>query len=157
MSATFANRGNCGRGFLEFSAEAVGRAEALQSAARGEHLFFEKSSAPRPVVVDFSSQNWPSRCMSAISARRYWAIRRPRAHLLGHKVITDNHIGDWGTQFEMLIAGWKIEKFDWKKIRRSARSNRRTRSYVQTGNAGDKRRSSRPGVHKRTNLEGADI
>ena len=31
--------------------------------------------------------------------------------LLGHRVITDNHIGDWGTQFGMLIFGWKIERF----------------------------------------------
>ncbi|MEI7567630.1 MAG: arginine--tRNA ligase, partial [Opitutaceae bacterium] len=27
--------------------------------------------------------------------------------LLGHRVITDNHIGDWGTQFGMLLIGWK--------------------------------------------------
>jgi len=27
--------------------------------------------------------------------------------LLGHRVITDNHIGDWGTQFGMLLLGWK--------------------------------------------------
>ena len=27
--------------------------------------------------------------------------------LLGHKVITDNHIGDWGTQFGKLLVGWK--------------------------------------------------
>src|SRR6185436_3015132 len=27
--------------------------------------------------------------------------------LLGHRVITDNHIGDWGTQFGKLIVGWK--------------------------------------------------
>ena len=27
--------------------------------------------------------------------------------LLGHKVITDNHIGDWGTQFGKLLFGWK--------------------------------------------------
>jgi len=27
--------------------------------------------------------------------------------LLGHTVITDNHIGDWGTQFGMLLLGWK--------------------------------------------------
>jgi len=27
--------------------------------------------------------------------------------LLGHHVVTDNHIGDWGTQFGMLIVGWK--------------------------------------------------
>jgi arginyl-tRNA synthetase len=27
--------------------------------------------------------------------------------LLGHRVITDNHTGDWGTQFGKLILGWK--------------------------------------------------
>jgi arginyl-tRNA synthetase len=27
--------------------------------------------------------------------------------LLGHKVVTDNHIGDWGTQFGKLLVGWK--------------------------------------------------
>ncbi len=27
--------------------------------------------------------------------------------LLGHRVITDNHIGDWGTQFGKLLFGWK--------------------------------------------------
>jgi arginyl-tRNA synthetase len=26
---------------------------------------------------------------------------------LGHTVVTDNHIGDWGTQFGMLLIGWK--------------------------------------------------
>jgi arginyl-tRNA synthetase len=26
---------------------------------------------------------------------------------LGHTVVTDNHLGDWGTQFGMLIYGWK--------------------------------------------------
>jgi arginyl-tRNA synthetase len=29
------------------------------------------------------------------------------AHFLGHEVIRDNHIGDWGTQFGMVIYGWK--------------------------------------------------
>jgi arginyl-tRNA synthetase len=27
--------------------------------------------------------------------------------LLGHRAITDNHIGDWGTQFGKLLVGWK--------------------------------------------------
>src|SRR5215469_6442425 len=46
-----------GAGFLNFRLKPAAIAEALQSAARGEHLFFEKSSAPRTVVVDFSSPN----------------------------------------------------------------------------------------------------
>ena len=29
------------------------------------------------------------------------------AAFLGHDVIRDNHIGDWGTQFGMVIYGWK--------------------------------------------------
>ncbi len=29
------------------------------------------------------------------------------SRVLGHEVITDNHIGDWGTQFGMIIYGWK--------------------------------------------------
>jgi arginyl-tRNA synthetase len=29
------------------------------------------------------------------------------ARFLGHTVITDNHIGDWGTQFGKVIYGWK--------------------------------------------------
>ncbi|HZN45955.1 MAG TPA: arginine--tRNA ligase, partial [Nitrospiraceae bacterium] len=29
------------------------------------------------------------------------------ARFLGHRVIADNHIGDWGTQFGMLLVGWK--------------------------------------------------
>src|SRR4029450_3416207 len=29
------------------------------------------------------------------------------AKFLGHDVIRDNHIGDWGTQFGMVIWGWK--------------------------------------------------
>ncbi|MDU0220237.1 arginine--tRNA ligase domain-containing protein, partial [Escherichia coli] len=29
------------------------------------------------------------------------------ARFLGHDVIADNHIGDWGTQFGKVIYGWK--------------------------------------------------
>jgi len=51
---------------LNFRLKPSAVAEALQIGARGEHLFFEKSSAPRTVVVDFSSPNVAKRCMSAI-------------------------------------------------------------------------------------------
>jgi arginyl-tRNA synthetase len=31
------------------------------------------------------------------------------ARFIGHHVITDNHVGDWGTQFGMIIHGWKTQ------------------------------------------------
>jgi arginyl-tRNA synthetase len=39
--------------------------------------------------------------------------------LLGHHVITDNHIGDWGTQFGMLLVGWKRD-LDAAALKRDA-------------------------------------
>ncbi|HXI51834.1 MAG TPA: hypothetical protein VNH84_10025, partial [Candidatus Saccharimonadales bacterium] len=44
-----------GAGFLNFRVKAEAFARVLQSAARGEHLFFQKTSSPRTVVIDFSS------------------------------------------------------------------------------------------------------
>jgi arginyl-tRNA synthetase len=97
-----------GAGFLNFRLKPAAVAETLQSAARGEHLFFEKSSAPRTVVVDFSSPNVAKpmhvgHIRSTVLGDSLARVLR----LLGHKVITDNHIGDWGTQFGMLVVAWK--------------------------------------------------
>ena len=46
-----------GAGFLNFRLKPEALARTLASAARGEHLFFQKASPPRTVVVDFSSPN----------------------------------------------------------------------------------------------------
>src|SRR5689334_17937271 len=46
-----------GAGFLNFRLKPQALANALQSAARGDHLFFEKSPQPATVVIDFSSPN----------------------------------------------------------------------------------------------------
>src|SRR5206468_8930511 len=82
--------------------------EALASAARGKHLFFERATVPRTVVVDFSSPNVakPMHVGHIRSTILGDAIARI-LRLLGHQVVTDNHIGDWGTQFGKLLVGWK--------------------------------------------------
>ena len=97
-----------GVGFLNFRLKPTAVTTALQSAARGEHLFFEKASHPRTIVVDFSSPNVakPMHVGHIRSTGIGDSVQR-LLRLLGHQVVTDNHIGDWGTQFGLLILGWK--------------------------------------------------
>jgi arginyl-tRNA synthetase len=97
-----------GAGFLNFRLKPEAIAQTLQSAARGEHLFFQKAAQPRTVVIDFSSPNVakPMHVGHIRSTVLGDSLART-LRLLGHRVVTDNHIGDWGTQFGMLIVGWK--------------------------------------------------
>jgi arginyl-tRNA synthetase len=97
-----------GAGFLNFRAKKSAMADLLRTAFHGEHLFFDYAPAPRTIVVDFSSPNVakPMHVGHIRSTILGDAISRI-LRLLGHKVITDNHIGDWGTQFGKLIVGWK--------------------------------------------------
>ena len=97
-----------GAGFLNFRLKNAALVGALQSAERGEHLFFDRAPLPRTIVVDFSSPNVakPMHVGHIRSTGIGDALQRI-LRLLGHQVITDNHIGDWGTQFGKLLLGWK--------------------------------------------------
>jgi arginyl-tRNA synthetase len=97
-----------GAGFLNFRLKPAALDRVLESAARGEHLFFEKAAQPRTVVIDFSSPNVakPMHVGHIRSTILGESLART-LRLLGHKVITDNHLGDWGTQFGKLLVGWK--------------------------------------------------
>jgi arginyl-tRNA synthetase len=100
-----------GAGFLNFRLKNPALAQTLEAAVRGEHLFFEKLSQPKTIVIDFSSPNVakPMHVGHIRSTGIGDALQRT-LRLLGHRVISDNHIGDWGTQFGMLIAAWKVFK-----------------------------------------------
>ena len=111
-----------GAGFLNFRLKNSALAQTLNSAARSEHLFFDKcggdASSPsgsatgasrrRTIVIDFSSPNVakPMHVGHIRSTGIGDALQRT-LRLLGHRVISDNHIGDWGTQFGKLLLGWK--------------------------------------------------
>ena len=97
-----------GAGFLNFRLKPAALAASLQAAARGEHHFFTPAAQPRTLVVDFSSPNVakPMHVGHIRSTGIGDALQRT-LRLLGHRVITDNHIGDWGTQFGKLLLGWK--------------------------------------------------
>jgi len=97
-----------GAGFLNFRLKPSVLIETLQAAARGEHLFFTKAASPKTVVIDFSSPNVakPMHVGHIRSTGIGDALQRTLRRL-GHRVISDNHIGDWGTQFGKLLLGWK--------------------------------------------------
>jgi arginyl-tRNA synthetase len=99
-----------GAGFLNFRLKPATLAQTLQAAARGEHLFFSKTAQPRTTVVDFSSPNVAkSMHVGHIRSTILGDCLARTLGLLGHQVITDNHLGDWGTQFGMLLVAWKRE------------------------------------------------
>src|SRR4051812_4686698 len=97
-----------GAGFLNFRISPSAIANTLLAAHRGEHLFLTTAAKPRSYVVDFSAPNVakPMHVGHIRSTGIGDAIARTLRHL-GHRVITDNHIGDWGTQFGQLLIGWK--------------------------------------------------
>jgi arginyl-tRNA synthetase len=102
-----------GAGFLNFRLKNSALTQTLEAAARGEHLFFDKAASPKTIVIDFSSPNVakPMHVGHIRSTILGDSLARS-LRLLGHRVITDNHIGDWGTQFGYILAIWKTFQKD---------------------------------------------
>jgi arginyl-tRNA synthetase len=97
-----------GAGFLNFRLKNSVLTQTLESAARGGHLFFAPAAKPRTIVIDFSSPNVAKPMhVGHIRSTGIGDTLQRTLRLLGHHVITDNHIGDWGTQFGKLLLGWK--------------------------------------------------
>ncbi len=83
----------------------VGR---LEAATVQERLGIPPVARPRTFLIDFSAPNVakPMHVGHIRSTVIGDALGRT-LRFLGHRVITDNHIGDWGTQFGMIIYGYK--------------------------------------------------
>jgi arginyl-tRNA synthetase len=99
-----------GPGFLNFRLRPEAVNVVLQTALASAKPFITPAATPRTVVVDFSSPNVAKpmhvgHIRSTILGDSLARVLR----LLGHRVVTDNHIGDWGTQFGMLLLGWKTQ------------------------------------------------
>ena len=99
-----------GPGFLNFRLKPDALQQSLQAALGSECPGVLPAKSPRTVVVDFSSPNVAKpmhvgHIRSTILGDTLARVLR----MLGHRVVTDNHIGDWGTQFGMLLLGWKTE------------------------------------------------
>ena len=97
-----------GAGFINFTLRAEAVAKKAAELLQDERLGVTKTKSPRRIVIDFGSPNVakPMHVGHIRSTVLGDALARI-AQFLGHEVIRDNHIGDWGTQFGMVIYGWK--------------------------------------------------
>jgi arginyl-tRNA synthetase len=90
-------------GFLNFSADPNWLCEILQESLIDDRLRV-LTEEPRVIVIDYSSPN-VAKHMHVGHLRSTVigdALNRMLSHK-GHRVVPENHIGDWGTPFGMLI------------------------------------------------------
>ena len=97
-----------GPGFINLTLRPGAIAEKTAAILGDERLGVAETESPRRIVIDFGSPNVakPMHVGHIRSTVLGDALARI-ATFLGHEVIRDNHIGDWGTQFGMVIYGWK--------------------------------------------------
>src|ERR1700746_3889040 len=97
-----------GAGFINFTLRQGAVEKQTLEVLRHDRLGVSETESPRRIVIDFGSPNVakPMHVGHIRSTALGDALARV-AKFLGHEVIRDNHIGDWGTQFGMVIWGWK--------------------------------------------------
>ena len=97
-----------GAGFINFTLRPGAVAEKTMEVLRDDRLGVAEAKSTQRIVIDFGSPNVakPMHVGHIRSTVLGDALARV-AQFLGHEVIRDNHIGDWGTQFGMVIYGWK--------------------------------------------------
>lgn len=94
-----------GPGFINIHLDQQWLAQQLQIASQDERLGLAKKETPLTVVADYSSPNLAKEMH--IGHIRSTCIGDAIVRILeftGDKLIRQNHVGDWGTQFGMLIA-----------------------------------------------------
>ena len=97
-----------GPGFINLRLKHDWLSARLESAVGEERLGVAAAANPRTYVVDFSAPNVAKPMhVGHIRSTVIGAALVRTLRFLGHRVISDNHIGDWGTQFGMIIYGYK--------------------------------------------------
>lgn len=97
-----------GPGFLNLRIKTQWLAEKIQEMAADPRLGVLKPEKVKTFVIDFSSPNVAK--PMHVGHLRSTILGDSLARTLrffGHTVITDNHLGDWGTQFGIILHGYK--------------------------------------------------
>ncbi|MEX2174681.1 MAG: arginine--tRNA ligase, partial [Pirellulaceae bacterium] len=97
-----------GPGFINLRLRDDWLTEQSNLAVHDDRLGIPAAAKPRTFVIDYSSPNVakPMHVGHIRSTVIGDALCRT-LRFLGHRVISDNHLGDWGTQFGMILYGYK--------------------------------------------------
>ncbi len=99
-----------GPGFINFTIKPETLAARLADLLADARLGVDTVEKPKTIVIDFSAPNVAKQMhVGHIRSTIIGDCLARVCRFLGHRVITDNHIGDWGTQFGMVLYGWKRE------------------------------------------------
>jgi len=103
-----------GPGFINVTLRDDWLAGQLSARLADQRLGVDRPARPQTVVVDYSSPNLAKEMH--VGHLRSTIIGDALArvlHFLGHRVIRQNHVGDWGTQFGKLL-GYMVRRwFGW--------------------------------------------
>jgi len=99
-----------GPGFLNFRLKPEYLAEQVAQRLSDARLGIPVVTAPETIVIDYSSPNIAKEMHVGHLRSTILGDALARIHsFLGHRVIADNHLGDWGTGFGMILLGYKRE------------------------------------------------
>lgn len=97
-----------GPGFINFHLDDRALACRLEQMQLGERLGVPEVGAGKTVILDYSSPNIAKPMHIGHIRSTVIGNALDRLHrFLGYNVIADNHLGDWGTQFGILILGYR--------------------------------------------------
>ncbi len=132
-----------GPGFINFRFRNDWLARQVRELAADERLGVSLVTKPKTFVIDYSSPNVakPMHVGHLRSTIIGDAIAR-LLRFLGHTVVSDNHLGDWGLQFGMLIYGYKQGFIDQNAlkvdpVREMARLYLQVRKLITEAGGGD--------------------
>ncbi len=97
-----------GAGFINMYLKTDWLARHIEEIAKDERVCVPAVGQGRTVVIDYSCPNVAKPMhIGHIRSTNIGSALDRMYRLLGYRVISDNHIGDWGTQFGIIIMGYR--------------------------------------------------
>lgn len=110
LAAGFADSEVCqpptvsGKGFINFRLRTEFLGRAVSAIAADPRLAVNPVESPRKVIIDYSSPNVAKEMhVGHLRSTIIGDTLRRLLQFYGHEVVSQNHLGDWGTPFGMLI------------------------------------------------------